>query len=472
MRRFSHLIIGILFSISCLFLLNSSAQAGGCFYTTKDGSTLAATCVKWEQTRDVVWNYDAGPLKGPPEEGTGGGGGGGGSGCQLGKALDISNAEAVAMIERSFKRWTDVARSQLNVVKGTTLLNGEDVNFSNIENVWAGKFKWPTPVQAQVDAAGCYDDDAATPCLNPIIFDHSGLITQAIQGECTHCSILGFAAILPQTADDAPQETILSPVLRSSQAVVSGACLEPRVIDPVCGDCCPTDITPDNVEGTMTHELGHYLGLDHTLVNKDAFVDCSDDTGCSDALLEQIPTMIGFFVPKMNFNTLHEDDKKTFASMYPDATLATTTCSVTGISRRSDNTTPQRCLEVVARQIGNDRNIAVATISGSYVKRFTQGVGGAGGTDGKNEANCDDTADNCARYEIHGLEPGNYMITVQDFTDPTDNSNLGFVLEPCTPPLASASILDNPIDSTQPFTNGQTFVCTAGGNHAVNPRAN
>ncbi len=419
-----------------------NVQAGGCFSTTKDGSTLAATCVKWEQTRDVVWNFDAGPLKGPADEVGRDGGAGGGGGCQLGKALDVSNAEGVAMVERAFQRWMDVPKSQLNIVKGGTLLGGEDVNFSNIEKVWAGGFKWPVPAPSEVDATGCYDDDPGTQCLNPIIFDHSGLVTNAIQGECQHCGILGFAAILPKVADDSPQDTILDPKLRSAQAVVSGACLEPRVIDPLCGDCCPPGLTPDNVEGTMTHELGHYLGLDHVLINKAAFTDCNDADGCADALLEQIPTMIGFFVPKMNFNTLHEDDKRTYASLYPAATFANSTCTVSGISRLNGGAA-QRGLEIVARKVGDGENVAVGTISGSYAKRFTQGVAGAQGNDGKNVGNCDDTADNCAKYEIHGLEPGDYYLTVQDFTDPTDSSNLNFVLEPLTPPLHSAGILDD-----------------------------
>lgn len=472
MRSFNRYLKLSIVSLAGVLLAQGQAWAGGCFSTTKDGSSLAATCVKWDQTKDVVWNYDAGPLKGPPEEDVDRGGSGGSSGCQLAKNLDVSNAEGVAMVERAFKRWTDVPGSKLNVVKGSPLLNGDDVNFSNVENVWSGGFVWPVPAESNVDASGCYDDNPSTACLNPIIFDHSGLITDAIQGECAHCSILGFAAILPQVADDSPQDTILSPVLRSSQAVVSGACLEPRVIDPVCQDCCPKGITVDNVEGTMTHELGHYLGLDHTLINKQAFVDCMSDTGCGASLLEQIPTMIGFFVPKMDFNTLHQDDKAMFAAMYPDP-AAGPTCVLTGIGKRSSGE-PLRGLEVVVRKISDPQNYAVGVISGAYAKRDTQGVAGASGVNGKNDENCAEADPaQCAKYEIRGLEANqNYMVTVQDFTDPTDNSNLGFVLEPLTPPLALAGVGDNPIDPTIANTSSQLFTCPpAGGPFTLDVRA-
>jgi len=466
----------LLLNFSAFLLLTFAAQvanAGGCFSTTKDGSNLANTCVRWDQNKDVVWNFDAGPVKGPAaEEGGGGVGSGGSSGCQLTKQLNVSNAEGVAMVERAFKRWMDVPGSKLNIVKGTALNNGADVDFTNIENFWSGGFVFPAPADSNVSAEGCYDNDANTACLNPIIFDHSGLITQAIQGQCAHCSILGFAGILPKVADDAPQNTILDKNLASSQAVVSGACLEPRVIDPVCGDCCPQGITVDNVEGTMTHELGHFLGLDHTLINKAQYLDCSDDSGCDAATKELIPTMIGFFVPGMDFNTLTEDDKRTFAGIYPAANLASTTCSVSGIARRNDGDSTlnkgtgaaQRGLEVVARLVGDDKRVAVGTVSGAYAKRVTQGVAGASGTDGKNILNCAEaSSDNCAHYEIFGLEPGNYYLAVQDFQDQNgDGSSLGFVLEPLTPPLSDNAILDNPVDPTQSNSKTNQFTCVAG----------
>src|SRR6185295_3172515 len=139
------------------------------------------------------------------------------------------------------------------------------------------------------------------------------------------------------------------------------------VVDPVCGDCCPKGITIDNIEGTMTHELGHYLGLDHTMVNKDIYLDCNDDTGCSPDLLEKIPTMIGFFVPNMDFKTLHQDDISTFTTLYPK--VGNGTCAITGIAAQSGGT-PQRGVEVVARNEAMDKQVyAVATIAGAFNKR-------------------------------------------------------------------------------------------------------
>ena len=259
--------------------------------------------------------------------------------------------------------------------------------------------------------------------------------------------------------------------------MVSGACLEPRVIDPVCGDCCPQGLTVDNIEGTMTHELGHYLGLDHTMTSKKEFIDCNDSNGCDDATKELIPTMIAFFVPGMNFNTLAEDDKVIFKSMYPASNLASTTCSVSGVARRN-NGDPQRGLEVVARLIGDDKVTAASTISGAFSKRKTQGAAGAeiegNITDGKTIENCTsvETADNCAKYEIHGLTPGEYYLQVQDFTDDTDGSNMGFVIEPLSPPFSSGSVLDNPIDPNVANSSTQHFTCTAGGNIVKDVKAN
>ena len=158
--------------------------------------------------------------------------------------------------------------------------------------------------------------------------------------------------------------------------------------------------------------------------------------------------MIGFFVPGANLSTLHYDDKVTFAKYYPASTMDVSggkvipgTCTIKGKVTQSNGTTPLRCEEVVAR-LNNDPSTAASFISGSEVRRFTQGVPGLSGTSGKTQSNCNpDTGQTCGDYEIRGLTPGTYHLGTHDFKG---GGNLaGFVLEPCTPALADDAQLDN-----------------------------
>jgi hypothetical protein len=470
MNLLKQTLFGLFLTVSALLFAAYEAQAGGCFSTTPSGD-----CVKWDQGDPVVWRPETGPLKGPPSED--GGGGGGGGGCNLvpeAQAIDVSNTQAVEIIQRSFDRWENVPLSQLDIQQGPPLNDGGDVNFTNLENFWIGSFI--TGETSTVDASGCYDTDPATECLNPVIFDHSGLVTQAIQGQCSYCFILGFAAILPETDDDSPQFTITNSTLRSSQAVVSGACLEPEVNDPFCpSNCCPTGIDLDVVEGTMTHEIGHFLGLDHTLTNKQEYLDCTDDDGCSAQALEDIPTMIGLFVEGADLKSLHQDDISTFAKIYPDTqaganNFSDNTCSISGYVVTGIGTEDSgRCLEVVARRQGDTRSIAVAVPAGEFAPRVTQGVQNTSGTAGKNFDNCVGNASTCGAFVIDGLPAGTYTVDVQALSDPPQTPFNQWAQEPCIPPRAGASILDNP-DATGVGPNDNLFGpinCTAGNNTAI-----
>ncbi|MFO1463560.1 MAG: hypothetical protein U1F66_07255, partial [bacterium] len=323
---------------------------------------------------------------------------------------------------------------------------------------WVGSF-FDNTVASEASAAGCYDSDPNTKCNNSIIFDSSNVpersVVDAIQGRCARFSVLAFAAIVPQ--QDAAGN-ITSPILKSAQMVVSGACVPPVIApDPTCATdgnprwnetACPTGgITLEELQGTVTHEVGHFLGLDHTLTNKQNYIDCK--TGAAGCVPENIPTMIGFFIPGANLNTLHYDDKVTFSRYYPSAGMAAATCTIKGaaLSSVGSGSTSGRCLEVVAKK-NNDPAFAASFIAGSEVARANNNG---------QQNNCTaGSAAACGAYEIRGLEPGNYTLSVQNFNDNGKGSALnGFILEPCHPAFDSTAFGDNP--------TAANVVCAAGG---------
>lgn len=425
-----------------LSLAASAAQAGGAFSTTPGGEP-----VLWQGP--VIWRAESGPIKGnTAADGGDTGGGGGGGGCALTKNIEVNNTDAVQIVRDAFAAWDNVPNASIDIQEGPSL--GVDVNFDNIENFWVGSF-FGGSTPSNVTAAGCYDADPNTECLNSVIFDSSNVpersIVDAIQGQCARFSILAFAAILPQQNNDA-QGTITSPILKSSQMVISGACLQPVIApDPNCdnpgtsdneGACPAGGITLDELKGTVVHEVGHYLGLDHTAGDADDYINCQTGGACD---LERIPTMIGLFVPGANLNTLTYEDQVTFSRYYPGPTFSNT-CEIKGSAFNNSGSDDARCMNVVAVKEGEPSKVATF-IAGSEAKRRTQGIPGAEGINGKNQSNCDGTLAQCGAYSIRGLEPGNYTMFLQNFSDNGKGSGLSsFVLEPCTPPLTAANFGD------------------------------
>ncbi len=453
-----------------LSLAASAAQAGGAFSTTPAGEP-----VLWQGP--VIWRAESGPIKGNTAADGGDTGGGGGGGCALTKNIEVNNTDAVQIVRDAFAAWDNVPNASIDIQEGPSL--GVDVNFDNIENFWVGSF-FGGSTPSNVTASGCYDSDPNTECLNSVIFDSSNVpersIVDAIQGQCARFSILAFAAILPQQNNDA-QGTITSPILKSSQMVISGACLQPVIApDPNCdnpatsdneGACPAGGITLDELKGTVVHEVGHYLGLDHTLTNKQNYIDCQ--TGAGGCVLENIPTMIGLFVPGANLNTLHYDDKVTFSRYYPAANFSSVTCSIQGSALNSSGADDARCMEVVASK-NNDPALTASFVAGSEVSRFSQGIPGASGNSGKNQGNCNaGSPAACGAYSIRGLEQGTYTMYLQNFSDNGAGSGLSsFVLEPCTPALTSGSgLLD-----TKGTARQVDVVCNTGATTNQNLNAN
>ncbi len=457
MRTHSKIFIFSGIAASLLFS-SSSAFSGGAFSTTPAGEP-----VLW-QGATVTYRLDPGGLKGT-EESEGGGGGGGAGGCSLfkeAKAITVNNADAANMVRHAFDQWKAVTNSAITINEGPML--GENVNLSNVENFWAGTFPGAGGVSSTYTAEDCYN--GGPNCLNSIIFDTSGLVTDAIQGRCARYGVLGFAAILPQTANDA-QGTITSKDLKAAQMVVSGACLDPAIVpDASCGstqfpsECPAGGISLEELQSTITHEVGHFLSLDHTLVTWQNYQDCQGLPGGNSANcnLEALPSMTGLFVENANYDTLAMDDEVTFRRYYPSGGMAGATCTIRGTVRQSDGTTDLRCEEVVAR-LDNDPLKAAGFVSGAESPRVTQGIAftPTPATEGKNKANC--TA-NCGAYEIRGLPPGTYTMGTHDFGDNAQRP-FGFILEPCTPAIADAS---NGNEDPTDDAGAIAFTCNAGDN--------
>lgn len=461
-RRLSWKSFGIGASIVFLFLAFQvkSAQAGGCFPTA-----LSGECARWDQNQPVVFHPEGGCLKGEECVQAGGGNGGGSGGCNLFKkahAVEFSNIEGNEMIQRVIDRWMAVPFSKLDIQLGSPLDDGGDVNFGNLENFWStGSFAL-TGEPSKVDVAKCYDGGG---CFNPVIFDPDGSLIDGILGSCAYTSVFGIGGSIPLLKEDGD---LVNTTLKSGQLLVSAACLDPAEQKFGCPPC-QASLTSDDLEGIIQHEFGHALGLDHTLTNKQEYLECEKgEAGCTEVDLTNLPTMTGLYFDGLGRHlvSLHQDDMSTFATLYPNQVVDSPnnfkkkTCTINGFATNSSGLMSGRGLEIVARKVGDPRKIAVATVAGALTPRTNNDK-----DPNPNDGNCANTALNiCGQFNIFGLPPGDYTIDVQEIALDTGAPIPFWDEEPFNPPFTSTSYFDKLNATNDPPKN--TFgniTCTEDG---------
>ncbi len=287
---------------------------------------------------DILWNPDQGTL-GP-----------------------LTNAEAIAAVDRSFDAWEDLPESSVTYLQGATLAT--DIDVTNYGPV----FSPPAPNG-----------------LSEIVFDADGSIFEDLFGPDS--GILGFAG--PDFGDPATCE------LLEGSSFLNG---------PTFDDILAA-------EDIMVHEFGHYTNLGHVELNAQivAFSEGGDDSGPSpdnttfgapSSFLntEVITTMYPFYfgTPLVGTRTPHADDIASMANIYPDPTFSPSTGTITG-TVRAPNGAPLSGVNVIARRLdasgtGGDGDVSftdsVSTFSGAYTN------------------NTDPSDPNVGIYTLSNLTPG------------------------------------------------------------------
>ena len=366
----------ILSVIACLGLFPASAFAGGAHQTNIDG-------VPYRWLDNVVYNVDRGDLK---------------------PGLAAYSQDSVSqMIAESFAAWRGtLTQGDLPVSEGAGLPlsadGGSDVNISN---------------------SSLYLNSNAN--VNPIVFDADGEIIEAMFGDCAQFSLLGFAGFEQLDRDNA--------AIIKARAVFGGSCIPDgsghTASKSGCGPC-PFVMDESQVRTMILHEIGHFLGIDHSQVNPQSYLQCEALGSCSVALEEDLPTMFPLIMAGAAMQTLHQDDVASFNRLYgnPEADF----CTVTGRVLGSDGSTELRGVEVVARNTnpGLSETDAISFVSGAEAPRLS--------ATGKGAANC---AGNCGDYEITGLREGeSYQLCVQNILS---QFNGGSGIEPVDPPQSQVA---------------------------------
>jgi len=331
---------------------------------------------------------------------------------QVGGTLGrLSNAETLELLEELFSGWSVVTlndgSSDINIIE-LTITQGEGLGNVDEDNIDDHFTYCPSGQYCSSTDEDPFVLGSARSGQSPIIFDEDGSIVDLIQGEGANQSVLGFAG--PRVVQRIGSVLFIT----EAQAVLNGLfidCPDGAASNDACQD---PEVSIDAFKGAIFHELGHFLGLDHTQVNLDLVTNAA---GGDEVALAGIPTMFPLFVDGEAQLSLHYDDKIAMGLLYGNTSFANRFCTIQGTVFESDGTTPMQGVNVVARRVENGVVEATSFVSGAHYTGSSSNCSAANGD-----------------YVIQGLVPGvSYTLEVERISSVFTG---GSSIEPCDPPAS------------------------------------
>ena len=375
----------------CFFFLASQSYAGGPLRVTGSTATAQGQAFVWDVTAPVRYTVDTGPLSVNPS----------------GQTV-ISNAQGLSRVQSLFQNWSSVPTTSIQFAYAGPIsapgLSGGDVKTIQDFNA----------VQGSCNAG----------TQSPVIFDANGSLIAALGMDAL---VIGFTSTCK-----------LDPVaghLQSALIVLNG-----EFQDGV-NSGTNYEITADQFDEAITHEMGHFSGLDHSQINLDLYQTATPGN-CNVDELAGLPLMfpVEFCQSRKSAGLpiLAPDDMAWISKLYPNSTYAANYGTISGFIFFSDGITHVQGLNVLARRVDDpttpqdeSKRIAMSVVSGySFTGNPGQSVTGdnTGGSSfgSRNPALI-------GYYEIP-VTPGTYTIQVEDIDASfTGGSSVG----PLDPPVAS-----------------------------------
>ncbi len=262
----------------------------------------------------------------------------------LGGLGPFTNAQAVAMVRQAIQIWEQVP--------------GSTASFHELP-----------PLPIDLDAENILDYFQGNPLIegairpeNPIVFDEGGEAIDLLLGSGSSETILALAG--PRSITRTNRE------FRSAFAIFNGR----RADDP-------------DYFTTVVHEMGHFLGLDHTQIHNELASNASD----SDNHL--IPIMYPLLVDRASQAPLF-DDRAWISWLYPTSEFSASTGAISGSVFRADGSPLPGAHVVAVRLEGGTESVTeiVSAVSG-----FMQ--------------------DGNSGFLLPGLAPGDYVVFIEPLDD-------------------------------------------------------
>jgi hypothetical protein len=181
-----------------------------------------------------------------------------------------TKATADAMVNSAIALWNNVGTATVTLTRGADL--PVDVTSANYAPYW----------------------NQLSDGINPVIYDNDGSVVDSIYGVGASANVLGVAGSGYQTF----------PVCQyvEGRAVINGKI---------------TSVSNAQLTNVFAHELGHFIGLDHTQLD-----------GVQGLATSNYPMM--YPIAYRSAASLHEDDAAAVSQLYPDTTVNATYGTLTG----------------------------------------------------------------------------------------------------------------------------------------------
>jgi hypothetical protein len=367
------------------------ADAGGPLRVTGPSSQTPGQPYVWDVSVPIRYSVDGGPLSADPS----------------GNVV-ISNSQGVARVRNLFQNW-------------------QSVSTTSIAYSYAGPITAPG-LAANGDVKTIQDFNAVQGTCNagsqsPIIFDADGSLLRALGLDPL---VIGFSGTCK-----------LDPV--AGHIVSAFVFLNGEFQDGVDNPSTQNyELTADQFDEAITHEMGHFSGLDHSQINLDLF-QSGTPGNCNVDELAGLPLMfpVAFCQSRKSAGLpiLAPDDVAWISRLYPNSSFSSNYGTISGFIFFSDGITHVQGLNVIARRIDDSstpedesKRIAMSVISGF---EFTGNPGQSITGDNTGGSALGSRNPSLIGYYEIPVPPGTYTVQVENL-DPafTGGSSVG----PLDPP--------------------------------------